>query len=495
MIRQKVTGVKLMHIVKISAPVVLTSIVLLNGIGIWQIALMLAVLLGGTVVWLVQRTLPQKSGLLRLVGLEQPVLVAHDQWGVPSISAATLHDATFVQGYITAQDRLFQMELNRRIAQGRLAEIFGAGPQNQIVEADIYLRTLNLYQPAMAEWASVDQRCKLELQAYADGVNAFLAVHRRRLPLEFTLLGVTMEPWKPVDSLAYGRVLALSLVGNWRLSYVRALIQNKLGTELTNQLFPPYPAENPSLLTATGDASPLTSAAVPPSGVAQSAGMVHQSTHSSWFAKLVRPRACIRSGVSVVQALLDPLNGALGSNTWVVDGTRTAIGRPLLANDPHLGISMPSIWYQITLRGGDLDVVGFSLPGIPGVMIGHNAHIAWGISYAEADVTTLYLETLDLLEHPGHYQYAGCWLPLDTRQETIRIRKTDKSVIFTVRSTIHGPLLNESVPDLAQYAPVALKWTAPETAHLTPITIRELLLAFYGRKLVQKRRLNLRIRR
>jgi len=276
MIRQKVTGVKLMRIVKISVPVVLTSIVLLNGIGIWQIALMLAVLLGGTVVWLVQRTLPQKSGLLRLVGLELPVSVTHDQWGVPSISAATLHDATFAQGYITAQDRLFQMELNRRIAQGRLAEIFGAGPQNQIVEADIYLRTLNLYQPATAEWASVDPRCKLELQAYADGINAFLAAHRRRLPLEFTLLGVAMEPWKPVDSLAYGRVLALSLIGNWRLSYVRALIQDKLGIELTNQLFPPYPAENPSLLTVTGDVSPLTSAAIapPPSGLS-GAGQSH----------------------------------------------------------------------------------------------------------------------------------------------------------------------------------------------------------------------------
>ncbi len=460
---QKVTVVKLVQTNTISSPIILTLTVSLNSMWIWLVILMLLIVVSAMLIWLVRRTLPQTSGMLVLSGLEQPVSVTRDQWGVPSINAATLHDVAFAQGYITAQDRLFQMELNRRIAQGRLAETFGAGPQNQVVESDRYLRTLNLYQLAMTEWTSVDPRSKLELQAYADGVNAFLTTHQNRLPLEFTLLGVSMEPWQPVDSLAYGRVLALSLVGNWRLSYVRSLIETKLGPELANQLFPTYPAENPSLLTATGDASPLTSdAATPSSGTNQSAGTECQSADSSWFSKLVHLSTSITSRTSFVQSLLNPLAGGLGSNAWVVDGTRTATGKPLLANDPHLGISMPAIWYQIALRGGDLDVVGFSLPGIPGVMIGQNAHIAWGVSYAEADVTTLYQETLDPVAHPGQYYYAGHWLPLHTRHETIRIKKVAKPVAFTVSSTRHGPLLNECVPDLKEYLPVALKWTALE---------------------------------
>jgi len=372
-----------------------------------------------------------------------------------------LHDVAFAQGYITAQDRLFQMALHRRIAQGRLAETFGAGPQNQLVESDLFLRTLNLYQLAMADWANVDSRSKEELQAYAEGVNAFLAGRRGKLPLEFPLLGMTMEPWQPVDSLAYGRVLALSLIGNWRLSYVRALVQEKLGAELTDQLFPSYPVENPSLLTATGDASPLVSqVTIPPSSSTPCSQTTSPSMSPFRFLKRLCQLASRTLQASLVQTLLDPLGGSFGSNTWVVDGTRTLSGKPLLANDPHLGISLPATWYQIALRGGELDVVGFSLPGVPGVIIGHNAHIAWGISYAEADVTTLYLETLDPLEHPGQYYYAGDWLPLHTRQETMRIKRRAKPLTFTVQSTLHGPLLNECVPDLKRFAPISLKWTA-----------------------------------
>ncbi|HWS85193.1 MAG TPA: penicillin acylase family protein [Ktedonobacteraceae bacterium] len=463
---QKLTVVKLMRIIKIIAPVLLVFVVLLNRMWMWMIVLVLIFLLTGMWLWLVRRTLPQTSGKLVLAGLEQSVFVTRDQWGVPSISATTLHDVAFAQGYITAQDRLFQMELNRRIAQGRLAEMFGAGPHNQVLESDIYLRTLGLSQLATAEWASVDPRSTLELQAYADGVNAFITAHQHKLPLEFTLLGVSMEPWQPVDSLAYGRVLALSLVGNWRLSYVRSLIETKLGTELTNHLFPAYPAENPSLLTATGNASPLISdAATPSSDTAQSIETERQSADTSWFSRLAHWLPDIAPRASFVRALLDPLTGGLGSNAWVVDGMRTVTGKPLLANDPHLGISMPAIWYQIALRGGGLDVVGFSLPGMPGVMIGQNTHIAWGISYAETDVTTLYRETLDPVAHPGQYYYAGCWLPLQTRHETIQIKKKAKPVVFTALSTRHGPLLNESVPDLKEYPPVTLKWTALEPTY------------------------------
>ena len=453
----------LIRIVAMSLLIVVLLVFLLKGMWLWLGGVMVIASLSGTLLWLIQRTLPQTAGVLTLAGLEDTVSVSRDQWGVPSIIASTLHDVAFAQGYITAQDRLFQMALHRQIAQGRLAEMFGSGPHNQLVESDRYLRTLNLYRLAVAEWAITDPRSKLELQAYADGVNAFIMTHKRRLPLEFLLLGVTMEPWQPIDSLAYGRVLALSLMGNWRLAYVRAMLQEKLGETRVGQLFPPYPSENPSLLTDTEDPSVHASAvAIPPTVEVNTLESGQPAADSSWSSRLLQAFSLHPSGISVVQALLDPPAGALGSNAWVVDGTRTVTGKPLLASDPHLGISMPAIWYQIALRGGELDVIGYSLPGIPGVMIGRNAHLSWGISYAEADVTTLYRETLDPVAHPGHYLYAGQWLPLDTREEIIRVKGKKKTLSFTVLSTKHGPLLNESAPDLKSYAPLAMRWTALE---------------------------------
>lgn len=460
------TVILLMTMVMSRESSVLMSSIPLNWMTIWLVILLAVLLVGGIALWGVRRTLPRTTGVLTLPGLERAVSVVRDRWGVPSICASTLHDVAFAQGYITAQDRLFQMALHRRIAQGRLAETFGAGPQNQLVESDLFLHTLNLYQLAMADWTNVDSRSKVELQAYAQGVNAFLSGHRGKLPLEFLLLGMTMEPWQPVDSLAYGRVLALSLIGNWRLSYVRAIVQEKLGAELAEQLFPAYPVENPSLFTATGDASPQVSqTTIPPSGSIPFTKPTPPPVSPFQFLKRLSQLASHTPRAFLVQTLLHPLCGSFGSNTWVVDGTRTLSGKPLLANDPHLGISQPATWYQVALRGGDLDVVGFSLPGVPGVIIGHNAHIAWGISYAEADVTTLYLETLDPLEHPGQYYYAGEWLPFQTRQETIRMRGQAKPVTFTVQSTLHGPLLNACVPDLKQYAPISLKWTALDLSY------------------------------
>jgi penicillin amidase len=435
-------------------------------LGVVIFVVVLVGLVSGAAYVEVQRTLPQTEGTLKLPGLQDTVSVVRDQWGVPHISARGLNDLAFAQGYVTAQDRLFQMIENRAIAQGRLAELFGPGTNNSLVDADTFVRTLNLYQSAETELFSIDPLVRGELQSYADGVNAFLKTHSgdsvtNSLPLELKILGVTPAPWRPVDSLAYGRVVALSLDDNWRTKYARAMALAKVGPGATSQLYPTYPDTNPTLFTATGLAAPLTSA-TPSAQVSPLAGQIVSPRMRDAASALAN--SSIMRGADVVEQLLGSVADALGSNNWVIDGTKTLTGAPLLANDPHLGINMPSIWYEIALRGGGMDVIGFSFPGDPGVVIGHNDRIAWGVTNVGADDADLYLETLDPTGHPGQYRSEGQWLPLQTRQETIKIRG-QKSITITVRATRHGPLLNDAVKDLTGTAPVALKWTALQSGY------------------------------
>jgi penicillin G amidase len=409
---------------------------------------------GAAAVLFVQRTLPQTSGSLSVKGLLQPTYVLRDQWGVPHIAGNNLHDVIFAEGYVSAQDRLFQMEFNRRVAMGRLAEMFGAGDHNSLVDADAFLRTLNLYGSAETEIKALDSRTYSELQAYADGVNAFLSSHQSSLPLEFSILGISPKPWSPVDTLAYGRVVALSLDNTWYTKYTRAMIAAKVGPIVASDLFPAYPNSNPTLFTANGIAAPLvhiptgvTAISLPPAGTNEAYGAFPLLSVN------------LLQGAEVVHSLLGDISSSLGSNNWVADGTRTASGAPLLANDPHLGINMPSIWYEVALRGAGLDVIGFTFPGVPGVIIGHNNMIAWGVTNVGADDTDLYLEKLDPADHPGMYEYNGQWLPLISHQEVIRVRGGE-SVTITVNLTNHGPLLNSVEADLKHYLPVALQWTA-----------------------------------
>ncbi len=426
-------------------------------------------LLGGSAILYAQNTLPQTSGTLNIPGLQRQVSVVRDRWGVPHITAFTLHDVAFAQGYVTAQDRLFQMEMNRRIAQGRLAEMFGAGPDNSILDADEYLRTLGLYRSAQIELIVLDPSVRDELSAYAQGVNAFIQSHPNNLlpaanlPLEFAVLRFTPQPWTPADSLAYGRVVALSLDNQWQIKLARAAVLAKAGPDVTNALFPPYPAANPTLIGRNGDPGPLapgpsgspSGIGLAPSGAVLADALAEPAPHLS--SDLLR-------GAATVHSLLGDVTSALGSNDWVVDGTMTASGKPLLANDPHLGIAMPAIWYEVGLRGGGLDVEGFSFPGVPGVVIGHNTRIAWGVTNVGADDTDLYLETLDPAGHPGQYKSDGQWLPLTTRQETINVRG-GAPVTITVRTTRHGPLLNDVEANLKNSPPVALKWTALQPSY------------------------------
>lgn len=434
---------------------------ILRGVYIGLIVLLvIAIVVGSAGVFIVERTLPQVDGTISVAGLHSSVTVVRDQWGVPHIAASDLHDALFAQGYVTAQDRLFQMEFNRRVAAGRLAEFFGPGDKNSLIKTDEFLRTLGLYRAAQSEYNGLDPTTKAELQAYADGVNAFLKTHQGSLPLEFSILGVTPQPWSPVDSLAYGRVVALSLDSTWYTKYTRALLLAKAGSGVTNELFPAYPSQNPTLFGSYNTAAPLTD-------ILNKAGMGASRTPAPDTLTSVQAAAFssdhlsddLMEGATIVHNLLGDVQAGFGSNDWVVDGTHTTTGQPLLANDPHLGINMPAIWYEVAIRGGGLDVIGFTFPGVPGVIIGHNDNIAWGVTNVGADNSDLYLETLDPKNHPGQYLYKGSWQPLQQRTEVINVRG-GSPVTFTVSSTIHGPLLNSVVSDLADTHPVALKWTA-----------------------------------
>ena len=403
--------------------------------------------LGGA--WFVHRSLPQTAGMLTIGGLQHQVSVERDQWGVPHIASSSLYDLIFSQGYVTAQDRLFQMELSRHIAQGRLAEIFGTGDNNEFVDADTLLRTLGIYHIAQYQAANTDTPTRNLLQAYADGVNAFLVTHKENLPLEFTLLGITPAPWTPTDDLAVAANIALSLDSTWYDKYTRALLQMKVGKDIADALFPSYPVENPTLL-----ALPYHTATLKP--------ILHLPLPTP---NVVAFSTDFQRGMKTVRTLLANTGTSLGSNSWVVDGTRTVSGKPLLANDPHLNISMPATWYEIALQSPRQDIVGFSLPGTPGVLIGHNDHIAWGITNVEADNTDLYVEKLDPVHHVGQYRYDNRWLPLQTHQEIIYIRDKSKPLVITVAATNNGPILNDAVSDLKGFAPISLKWTLLQSSY------------------------------
>lgn len=421
----------------------------------------LVIVLASAAVIYIGQVLPQTSGSLAVAGLQQRVYVARDTMGVPHITAQTAHDVFFTQGYVTAQDRLFQMEFNRRVAGGELASMFGAGDNNSLIAADEFLRTLGFYQSAQVELNHLDPAVRTELQAYADGVNAFITTHQYTLPLEFTILGIHPAPWTPLDSLAYGRVVSLSLDNSWYIKYTRALIIAKAGTGVASALFPAYPETNPTLFMDVNTAAPITASTTSGQSAASSAMASVTPAQRALFA---RTPDTLMQGAQVVHDLLGSLRDSIGSNDWVVDGSRTATHMPLLANDPHLGIRMPAIWYEIALTGAGLNVIGFSFPGDPGVVIGHNNYIAWGVTNVGADNSDLYQETLDPKGHPGKYLYKGQWLPLITRKETIDVRG-GKPVSITVTSTIHGPIINNVVSDVKGLAPLALKWSAVQPGY------------------------------
>ncbi|HMR30261.1 MAG TPA: penicillin acylase family protein [Geminicoccaceae bacterium] len=367
-------------------------------------------------------SLPQRAGRIAVPGPEAEVEIRRDAWGIPRIRAQSPADAYFGLGFAHAQDRLWQMEMNRRIAQGRLAEIAGEAA----LPVDRFMRLLGLYRHAEASAAHLPAEARRLLGAYAAGVNAFLATRRWPLPPEFQLLWHTPEPWRIEDSLVFTRLMALDLGGNWRAELLRARLAQWLTAEQLADLFPDQPADTPVTIAALR----RTLAGLDLDGLA----------------------AALPS---------EPPPG-LGSNVWVVDGSRTASGRPLLANDPHLGLQVPGIWYLAGLEAPGLSVIGGTMPSMPIVVSGRNADLAWGLTNTGPDTQDLFVERIDPADS-GRYLTPEGSAAFAVREEAIGVRGGG-SERLVVRETRHGPVISDLVPPAAALAGegkvLALAWTA-----------------------------------
>jgi penicillin amidase len=388
------------------------------------VLLIVSAVLAGVGTWFVRRPWPQVSGTLTVAGLSEPVRVIRDQWGIPHIYAENEHDLTFAQGYVHAQDRLWQMDFNRRVASGALSDACG----DATLEIDRFMRTLGLRRAAEKDWEVLDDDTRVALEAYAEGVNAYIDSHRDRLPLEFTILGADPVPWTPIDSIAIGKVMAYSLSANYEFELLRSRIIAELGEEAAQQLLPPYP-----------DGAPVI---IPP-----------EARSYAWL------REAGFDALDSVSALVGRVRLDRGSNSWVIDGSRTETGDAMLANDTHLGLDMPSIWYENGLHGAGFDTVGFIFPGIPLVVIGHNANIAWGVTNLPADVQDFYIERLDDPDNPRKYEFMREWRDLEVVRETIDVKDCEPEVI-DVLITHHGPIMNEAIGAPEDADPLALQWTA-----------------------------------
>lgn len=382
-------------------------------------------------VWFIRRPWPQVTGTIDVVGLSAPVDVVRDTWGVPHIYAETERDLVFAQGYVHAQDRLWQMEFNRRLGSGTLSAVLG----EPTLGFDKLTRTMGLRRAAEVEWAGLDPDTRGLLEAYASGVNSFMETHRDRLPVEFMILGIDPAPWTPIDTLTWGKVMSWSLGWNYTSEVVRALIVAEQGVPVAQELMPPFK-----------DGLPL---AIPP-----------EVQSYAWL------RGAELEGLDTLASLLGGPNMSQGSNGWVIHGSRTATGKPILANDTHLYLEMPSGWYENGLHSGSLNVVGFSLPGVPMVIIGQNNRISWGITDLSADVQDLYIEQVNDKANPTQYQFKGEWHDLQVVPETIEVSNADP-VTLNVRLTRHGPLMNDvldtNTPDIP---PLTLQWTVIQGAPL-----------------------------
>jgi penicillin amidase len=422
------------------------------------IAALVAIAVIGTYVSM-RRSLPAIDGTTSVPGISAPIDIVRDADAIPHIFAATKADALFGLGYAHAQDRLWQMEFQRRIGYGRLSEIFGATTLPQ----DRFLRTVGFGRAAKAAWESTPEWARQQINAYVSGVNAFLSTHHgTELPLEFSLLRVEPEAWSGSDVIVWVKMMAWDLSANYALELLRHDLVRTVGAERMAALMPPYARDGLSILGGGKAGEPGESA-----DVARTTRPTHPA-HTTYSTTAALTSA-LAQGVPAVSAFL--LGGgateALGSNNWVVDGTRTASGKPLLANDPHLGTHVPSTWYLAHMSAPDFDVIGATLPGAPAVALGRNRSIAWGATNVAADVEDLYRERLD--ESGTAVEFRGARTPVIVIPETIHIRGA-RPVQLAVRVTPHGPLVSDAIN--ATNASLVLPAGAPKPPPVEPLAFR-----------------------
>lgn len=433
----------------------------------------------------VRASFPQTKGSLTLDGLSGPVDVKRDGNGIPQIYASSDEDLFMAQGYVQAQDRFYEMDVRRHMTSGRLSEMFGSSQ----VKNDEFLRTMGWDRVAKEEYdKKLSASTKKYLQAYAKGVNAYLkGKDGKDISLEYAALGFTNDykpqEWTPVDSVAWLKAMAWDLRGNMQEEIDRSLMTSRLGPKQIADLYPEYPYSRNKTITQEGQYDSVTGSYVQGSGT--TAGSGTQSTAGTGLAGNTTAPDGLQSQLSKLYNVLDNVptavgvNGnGIGSNSWVVAGGHTITSKPLLANDPHLSASLPSVWYQMGLHCTSVsskcqyDVSGYTFAGMPGVVIGHNQNIAWGMTNSGVDVTDLYLEKIT----GEGYEYDGKVLPFTTRKETIKVAGGANKTIV-VRETKDGmPLLSDrddelvkvgkkatvdsGAPDRGDGYAIALRWTA-----------------------------------
>ncbi|MDV9176394.1 penicillin acylase family protein [Streptomyces sp. W16] len=430
----------------------------------------------------VRASLPQTTGSITLDGLSGPVDVKRDSYGIPQIYASSDADLFMAQGYVQAQDRFYEMDVRRHMTSGRLSEMFGKSQ----VKDDEFLRTLGWDRVAEKEYdTTLSASTKKYLQAYAKGVNAYLqGKDGKDISLEYAALGFTNdykpEKWTPVDSVSWLKAMAWDLRGNMQDEIDRALMTTRLGPQQIADLYPEYPYSRNQPIVTQGEYDEYTktfdggdsSSSTSTSGTTGSSSSSSGSALTSQLAGLSNVLDDLPTAVGV--------NGqGIGSNSWVVGGEHTITGKPLLANDPHLEASLPSVWYQMGLHCRTVsskcqyDVTGYTFAGMPGVVIGHNQDIAWGMTNSGVDTTDLYLEKLS----GDGYLYDGTTRPFTSRTETIKVAGGASKKIV-VRETNNGPLLSDrndelvkvgkkatvdtAAPDRGDGYAIALRWTAED---------------------------------
>jgi penicillin amidase len=486
-------------------------------IGLLVFVLIVGVVFAGWLTWMVRRSYPQASGTIDVAGLSAPVTVVRDAHGIPNIYADTTEDLFFAQGYVHAQDRFWQMDFNRHLTGGRISELVGEPG----LDTDKYLRTMGWRRVAEQEWGPASAESKKVLQAYADGVNAYIADRSpTQLSLEYLVLRLTgasgpMEPWTPIDSLAWGKAIAWDLRSNADDEVNRVKYAKAVGGPRAQELYPDYPfEEHPEIVPrgtvvdgefdfeATAPAGEpgagCTGAGCPAAGAldridaAEEAllGLGVGSAARSGMSPLARETAEALDAVdpaltglarieATVGALIGPVGDGIGSNSWAVGRQESATGNALLANDPHLGPAMPSLWYQVGAHcravtdACPYDFSGMSFPGVPAVMSGHNQKAGWAVTNLGPDVTDMVLEKID---DTGYY-VDGELRPFTVIEDVIRVAG-GQDVPITIRLTEHGPLMSdvgETERGIAENAPVpadapdpgngfgvAYRWTALE---------------------------------
>lgn len=454
---------------------------ILRNILLVLLVVVVIIVIGGVVIfnrW-TRGPLPQHDGEIIIIsgdksvgaqtisisGLTDKVEIIRDSWGIPQIFASNTHDLMFAQGYTQAQDRWWQMEFSRHIGSGSIQELTGAN--EDVMGQDVFIRTVGWRRAAENDFTVYDDASKAVLQAFADGVNAYILNRPAgQLAFEYNLLSVTgvnitIEPWTPIDSLVWAKVMAWDLSGNRGAELIRSELYDKLGQEMTDEFIPPYPFDQPNGKKPTivqAEDLPISDTSLTTASVTDTAGIIGVSS--------------TLAGNITASSNLFRDQPAIGSNNWVISGSLTESGKPILANDPHLGIGMPSIWYEVGLHcqpvsdACPFEVTGFALPATPGIIIGHNARIAWGLTNVGPDTQDLYMLKINP-DNPLQYEWNGDWRDMTMREEIIRVGDSQETTTITVRETHLGSIINDNQLDengkplgFNNVDPMAFKWTA-----------------------------------